>query len=243
MTLYVPWSWIHFFPELLLLKSTPSELVVIGWIVLWSLRRWRRRSFGWWYLCAFAAGYLALAMLSRVYIGQRHLLPMYAALFVLAGALARMAAGRRRLQWLLAGVVVAQAVSSFWVCPRYLPYFNAIAWSPERGSRCFVDSNVDWGQDLSRLKSRLEELGISEVHLLYAGTADPRAYGIPYRRTLWWHDMRPDEPPNTPGPGDHVAISLTVLRMFHGPLRETLDRLRPIGKAGDTILIYRLPDR
>jgi hypothetical protein len=103
-------------------------------------------------LIAFAAVYAGAAIASRLDIGQRHLLPLYPAVFVGAGAAIGWLPGRGRLPaaaiaagglWLLAGTLLA--------FPGYLGYFNELAGGGRHGYRYLSDSNVDWGQDLLRL--------------------------------------------------------------------------------------------
>jgi len=88
---------------------------------------------------------------SHLNIGERHLLPSYPPLIVLAGGtIAAITA-----KWLWRSVVVLLAlhaidVSSRW--PSSLAYFNQIV---PRGHeyQWLVDSNLDWGQDLLRLRT------------------------------------------------------------------------------------------
>ncbi len=231
----------YFFPEVVLLKSTPAELVLVAGVVWWTWRRRRSRSTLWACLCLPMIAFFLLAVFSCVYMGQRHLLPIYAILFVASGALVRVCArSEARRRW-LAVLLLAQAVSSFSVCPRYLAYFNMIGGGPYRASHYLLDSNLDWGQDLSRLKPVLDTHGIASVYLYYCGTDDPEAYGITYRKSAWWPDARPDLPEEKPGPGDYVAITLHIYRQPGERVRKTLHGLKPIAIAGDCFYIYRLP--
>jgi hypothetical protein len=242
VTLEKSWSLWYFFPEVILLKSTPAELAVMIWLAIASWRRRRKRSSSWWYLAQAIVLFLACAVVSRVYMGQRHLLPMYVFVFVAAGALVRLQARKAPGLLLVAGVLLSQMVSSFGACPRYLAYFNPIGGPPERASRWLVDSNLDWGQDLSRLPAEMARLGIGEVYLVYNGTSDPRAYGVRYRKAgEWSKEIRKPEPTESPPPGSYVAISIHTLRCSDQRLALQCSRLDPVGKAGDTLLIYRMP--
>jgi hypothetical protein len=98
---------------------------------------------------------------SAINIGERHLLPLYPPLIVLAGATLvggggdgsplgqQLGSAFRRV----AGVLVLLAlhatdVASRWPCS--LAYFNQVV-PRGREYRWLVDSNLDWGQDLRRL--------------------------------------------------------------------------------------------
>jgi hypothetical protein len=64
------------------------------------------------------------------------------------------------------------------VAPRYLQFFNELAGGAEGGHRWLIDSNIDWGQDLIRLREHLERERIESVSLAYFGRVNPRVYGI-----------------------------------------------------------------
>jgi len=107
---------------------------------------------------------------SHLNIGERHLLPSYPALMVLAGGVAAAASSA----WVWRAVVILLAlhaadVASRW--PSSLAYFNQIV-ARGREYRWLVDSNLDWGQDLLRLDSWLAEnrLPGESVHLHYFGS-------------------------------------------------------------------------
>jgi hypothetical protein len=131
------------------------------------------------------------AAFNSLQIGVRHVLPAHPLLIVLAspwiadamvsawqapGSVARRVA---------AGIV---AVAALWyvagtlrVAPRYLQYFNEAAGGAEGGHRMLVDSNIDWGQDLIRLREYMDREALDFVYLAYFGRVDPAVYGIRYR--------------------------------------------------------------
>jgi hypothetical protein len=74
-----------------------------------------------------------------------------------------------------------------------------------------VDSNIDWGQDLIRLKRWMSAKGVAEVDLAYFGTADPRAYGVPFRKVCLLFDFYPELPAVRPESGRYFAASVTLL--------------------------------
>lgn len=99
----------------------------------------------------FSALYLLVAIAGNLNIGIRHLLPASPAFFALAGAAAAWAlhrAGRIALA-LLVVFLLATTVHAY---PLYLGYFNEIAGGWQNGHRWLVDSNLDWNQDLLRLR-------------------------------------------------------------------------------------------
>jgi hypothetical protein len=67
----------------------------------------------------------------------------------------------------------------------------------------------------------MDQAGVPQVDLAYFGTADPRAYGIDYRKVVMVHDFRPDDPAVRPGSGRWFAVSKTLLQgVYLEPDRE-----------------------
>ena len=69
-----------------------------------------------------------------------------------------------------------QAISIFAIYPHFLSYFNEIIGGPANGYIYTVNSNLDWGQDLKRLKKWVEENNIDKIYLDYFGGADTIYY-------------------------------------------------------------------
>jgi hypothetical protein len=134
------------------------------------------------------AVFVANAMFNSRLLGVRHLLPAYPLIFIAVAPL--FAAPIRR--WLegvrdprAAAAATASVAGLAWclvanltVAPRYIQYFNEIAGGPMRGHRWLIDSNLDWGQDLIRLREYMDARGIDQIHLAYFGTVHPGIYDI-----------------------------------------------------------------
>ena len=121
-----------------------------------------------------------LTCLNDVNTGIRYLLPLYPYLFLLIGALWY----RLNQRW---GDVLAIAswvyvlVAGLMVHPGHLSYFNFAAGGLRHGHRLLADSNLDWGQDLYRVKLALKQIGHDgKIGLLYFGHVHPALYGIGY---------------------------------------------------------------
>lgn len=99
----------------------------------------------------FGVFYVLIAIVGNLNIGIRHLLPASPLMFALAGAAAGWAGYRagRAVLALLAALLLVTALRSY---PFYLGYFNEIAGGWQNGHRWLVDSNLDWDQDLLRLR-------------------------------------------------------------------------------------------
>ena len=175
-------GWLAFFPVAFLLK-TPlpalALLVLAGLCLVVRPRCGRRRLY---YrltpLVVFGAFYAGFALSSHLNLGLRHLLPLYPVLYIGAGAVAL---GFRR-HWLApatAALLAWQAAASLAIRPSYLAYFNPLRGGPAHGYELFVDSSLDWGQDLPGLKRWLDAHARGEkVFLSYFGSGSPVTEGI-----------------------------------------------------------------
>jgi hypothetical protein len=211
----VPTGRASFFPAAFLLKTPPAVIGLLLWAVIAGIRRSGWRSWNGWFLAVPAGFYLLVALLGNLNIGHRHLAPLYPLVFIAVGSLAVLwtgQAGTRLARWSLTALVSLAALSSILAAPRYLSYFTLIAGGGSHGERYFVDSSLDWGQDLPRLRNWMDDEGVQQVDLAYFGTADPAAYGIDYRKVIMVHDFRPADPALRPASGDWFAVSKTLLQ-------------------------------
>ena len=205
-------GWWYYFPEAFLLKTTPTLLVLLALVVALGVVHRRWRSFDGWYLALPVLIYFGVSMFSALNIGQRHLVPIYPLLFIAAGGVAYLLPRFRWRAVVLALLLAGQALSFGLATPGYLSYFNFLAGGSGGGWRYLLDSNIDWGQDLGRLATLMERRGIGQVHLAYFGTADPKAYGIDFRKVHLVHDFYPNEPVERPRSGDYLAVSVNLLQ-------------------------------
>ena len=251
-------GFVAYFPVAFAVKT---PLVVLAAVALAAVlfvrdRRTRRRAL---FLLLAGALFFGLTMTGALNIGYRHALPMVPYLLVLAAGLGGAKARERRLLGRLAlpprrvaaAVALLTVAVALWIHPHYLSYFNPIAGGPANGYRVLIDSNVDWGQDLLRLRGWMSDTGVSRVRLGWFGTADPGYYAILHEPLpglgrdaffrLWW-DVPFD--PAQPEPGVY-AISATSL--WETPLRPEEKRVyawfrarQPSARVGYSILIYDL---
>jgi hypothetical protein len=235
-------GWWYYFPVAFALK-TPLPMIVLLGLAVFAMRAGPRvpALFLWLPAAAFAA----VSLTTRVNIGYRYVLPLLPFLFVAAGRAGAWLWSTGRGGRVAAALLVAwYALGTLRTHPHHLSYFNEIAGGPYGGYRYLVDSNVDWGQDLMRLRAFVEENKIARVRLSYFGTAPPDRYGIPHE--LLPSVMRPF--PETfrvhIGEGDIVVVSATNLQGLYLPrvvrhLMERLEALAPIARVGPSLLVYR----
>jgi hypothetical protein len=123
--------------------------------------------------------------LNSLQIGERHLLPAYPLLFmwVAYNVIQRFDRHMHAIRpSLVTGIFSALLLwylsASILVAPRYLQYFNILAGGQYEGHRWLADSNLDWGQDLIRLREYMSERNLKQVNLGYFGRVHPAVYGI-----------------------------------------------------------------
>jgi hypothetical protein len=237
----------YFFPATFALK-TPlplMALLLLGLVARGSPTLPRAGPFVW----LPVAVYALLTLTRGINIGHRHLLPIYPFLFVLAARAAAWAALRLRegARWpaALVGLLGLWYVAgTVRVHPHYLAYFNEAAGGPRNGYRLLVDSSLDWGQDLVRLREWAQRHGVTQMKLSYFGTADPEYYRLPAELLPGYMPPVPRKVVREVRPGDVVAVSATNLQGVYIepealPLMQRLRALTPIAQVGYSILVYR----
>jgi len=245
-------GWWYYFPVAFAVK-TPLVLIALillaAALLLYDPQTRRQAIF----LLTAAIGFYLFAMQSALNIGYRHVMPALPYLVVLVSGLAAPSLrtlGRRLIpRYALATGAVVLIGVSLWIYPHYLSYFNAVVGGPAHGYRVLTDSNVDWGQDLLRLRKWMAEQEVASVKLGWFGSADPDYYGITYEPLpglgrdrffrLWWE---PPFDPVSPEPGIY-AISASSL--WEPPLRPEeklvyawFREREPDARIGYSILIY-----
>jgi len=126
--------------------------------------------------------------IARITMGERHFLPVYPFVLLIASGVWEVAAGRTRGAnhlssrssiWaiLIAAAVLLNAIDALRYAPDYLSYVNILI--PNRSSYQYLsDSNLDWGQGLLALRRYEAEHPNETGHLAYFGSTEPKIYGI-----------------------------------------------------------------
>jgi 4-amino-4-deoxy-L-arabinose transferase-like glycosyltransferase len=220
-----------FFPTVLIVKTPLPFLVLSGVGVLIVLRRHRRE---WRYLIPLASvmTILAVAMVSRIHLGVRYILPLYPMLAMIAGiGAASLVVTRSIKSWILLTVLMTAQLSVVAMnFPDYLAYFNVLAGAePER---LLVDSDLDWGQDVNRVATELRVRGIGRVFTALNGYADLSRHGYPAHGDLDWHQSATG----------WIVISLTQWAFGTNPPPYDgyawLKAYEPVATIGKTVRLY-----
>ena len=231
----------YFYPVVIAVKTPIAFLVLLAGGVTLAIRKrqWFRRAGP---PLAFSAGIVLVGLFTHINIGVRHILPVYIGFSLLAAAGAmhwlELGRGRRWMPIAVAMLAVWLAGSSLASHPDYLAYFNEFALG--KPENILVDSDLDWGQDMKRLATRLHEAGAQQLTWVPLQLAEfEKEHGFPPI------DMHMDV--LNPSPGWN-AVSLTVLKqrrlgLWDGYPGVTVwpDRIKPTEKVGKSIWLWYIP--
>jgi hypothetical protein len=225
-------GWWNFYLVALAVK-TPLPLLLAGLSgsIWFGLRSYRERR---WMLAAPALAIVAIVMFCSAYshinIGVRHVMIVFPLMAIIGGAFI-VTLWQRFQHFAARALLVAllgwQGVSAVNARPDYLAYFNELAGShPEK---ILIDSDLDWGQDLKRLKRTLRERKIESFTFIYRGTADLQRHGFPPHKLLW------------PGESASGWIAVSLLARATGNEHggyEWLNAHTPVARVGRSIDLY-----
>ncbi|MGH9807883.1 MAG: hypothetical protein ACRD9W_11585, partial [Terriglobia bacterium] len=170
-------GWWWYFPFAIALKTTIGALALFIIGTVFAIRdRALRGPFAEWSLAAI--GILLISMPTALDLGVRYILPFYIP-FAIAAAAAGLAMWRASFATAAIAVtlLVFQLATSALAHPDYFPYFNALAGRDP--SRYLAGSNVDWGQDILRLRSVVRKKEIQSLGIGLMGPAGYVALGFP----------------------------------------------------------------
>lgn len=256
-------GWWFYFPVVYFLK-VPIALHILTLIALFGslwlikkpfwinskerLKTWIKKHFTEFSMMIFLVIYWITSITGNLNIGVRHILPTFPFMYILITlGIKNWTTSIKRFKKIaisLVGILIAWYIfSSLSVFPNYLSYFNEIGGGPENGYKNVVDSNYDWGQDLKRLRTFVEEKNIKKIYIDYFGGGNPEYYlGDKYI------PLRPLELKKEPK--GWIAVSVNQLQSglgnpepgFNYPTGyyKWLEKYEPVAKAGNSIFIYYL---
>jgi hypothetical protein len=161
----------------------------------------------------------------NVNYGIRHILSAFPLLFIYASRLTPFVLERSlAVRRTALGGLLLYPLSALIATPNTIDYFNLLARG--RGDEILLDSNLDWGQGLKRLRKYMNHQGIDRIGLAYFGHVDPTLYGIDA------YLPRPDQP-------GLVAVSANFLHGY-GYMTFAGGRMMPV-PAGAFTWIARYP--
>ena len=143
-------------------------------------------------------------------------------------------------------LVLTQFISVVHAYPNFIAYFNEAAGGMDNGGRILIDSNYDWGQDLGRLAEVQKQQSLYPLAFSFFGSTVPEKLGVDCTYSAGFGIMHDTPPVDLSTYHGYFAISATELyggpdyNGAHTDYRELLAR-QPVARAGQTILVYKLP--
>jgi len=254
-------GWKKYFPIVYLIKE-PLTFHVLTLLALvyyalsikkpfWQntfqrIKGWIKSHFAEFSMLTFIGLYWVASLISDLNIGVRHLLPVFpfTIFLVSAATISWLKEPFLKMKYLILTILILwQVFSVALIYPHFLAYFNEIAGGPDSGFIYTVNSNLDWGQDLKRLKKWVDDNKIEKIYIDYFG-GGLAPYYLKEKFAPWWGKRDPSEFPK----GNYLAVSATFLQGGRGVAKpgfdqptgyyRWLDQYKPEKKIGYSIFIY-----
>lgn len=234
-------GWRLYFPVGMAIKMPPLTLILtLTAIIYIFIERWRQRrqwsffSINFWTFVFIPLAWLAFSMTSHINIGVRHAFPVYVFIFPLLASLAVKGRAFKRVRW--SQIVTVAAILNILVAakawPNTIGYFSGLVGGTNHGHAYLLDSNLDWNQDLWRLRSYLDKESFSEVHLAVFGSVPSSGFFPDARAILTDPDIAAGVKPQ--------GIVVTSAGMLYDPNvpLHWLRSYQPIKNIGSSIYVY-----
>ena len=256
-------SWKSYFPIVYSIKEPLAFLILtlvtlfyVAWLIkkpFWQntwqrIKNWIKSHFTEFSFLCFIVIYWLTSITAKLNIGIRHLMPVFPFTIILVAYVLSLMLKPPylKIKYAIFGAFLLwQIVSVVSVYPHFLAYFNELAGGPDKGYLYAVDSNLDWGQDLKRLKTWLDENNIDKIYLDYFGGGNTEYY-LGQKFLPWWGTRNPSELPK----GSYLAVSASQLqggrgiavKGYDGPtgFYNWLNAYTPIAKIGYSIFVYKI---
>ncbi len=232
-------GWWYYFLLAFLFK-TPVPTLILLVLTLILLRRYPAKN---WIDDAFLVLpiviFMAFTCTFAHNLGIRYILPIYPLIFVFVSRLINFFF-YHRLWGCFVGILLGfwYLITTVSIYPDYLAYFNELVGGPAQGYKYLDDSNIEWGQDLKRLKTYLDQHNISKIKLLYSWNASPDYYGIRWER-LSKQDWQEKPSPGIYAINTHALIRGEFFAKTQGIHTDWLNRYKPIDRVGYGFYIFK----
>jgi len=250
-----PRGWWYYYFVAFLVKTPVCTIVMFAVATTLALSRNSYRS-NWrneWTLLLPAVVIMALVSSQTGFSRYlRYALPVLPFAYIHVSRVAVLFAARNRLfSGLLATCWLGSFVESHTVYPHSLSFFNVAVGGPLNGQTCLLDSNIEWGQDLLYLRRWYDSnTEARPLHLAFFGDfhVNPQSAGIVFEPVPGFlgaeHQDQSSGELLGPQPG-WFAVSINHLYGYRHlesdrPKYTYFQRLKPVARAGYTIVVYYL---
>ncbi len=178
-------GWWYYFPVVFSAKTSITLLVFLFLSMFLIFKDKKSRPLAIFLLIS-GLIFLLFAMLSKANLGVRHIMPVYAIIFVLCGALAKYLSRNfvgKALIVILIGFLIYENYKIF---PNYISYYNQLYSGSDNGYKVATDSNYDWGQDLKRIGDYVRSNNLKDYSIEYSWDSDKALtyYGLSTKKYL-----------------------------------------------------------
>ncbi|MES3031016.1 MAG: glycosyltransferase family 39 protein [Patescibacteria group bacterium] len=202
-------------------------------------------------LVAFAVVFMVASMRSPLNIGIRYILPVIPCIYILTAYCLKnwkttsLLSRKIKITFIVI-ILLWSAVDTARAYPYYLSYFNEFIQT-KNGWLYAIDSNYDWGQDVKRLATFVEENDISKIAVDCFPCGSPKAY-LGERSVEWSSRMGNPKEKGI----QWLAVSIHTIQQARGNLtggasREPEEEYRwleniyePHSRAGTSFFVYKL---
>lgn len=187
-------GWWYYFPLAIFFKTPIPLFILLALAILYFRKIRAKNNFDEFLLLTPPLIFLAVSMFSKADLGIRHMLPIFPFWIIFVSKTANLVqfkaikfidAQKQKLLPALGFLILIlwylfSAVSSY---PNYLAYFNEFAASSENYYQILNDSNLDWGQDIYRIKEYITKHQLERPYIVYPwnGESALKYEGINFR--------------------------------------------------------------
>lgn len=243
-------GWWYYFIFVFLIKTPIPFLFTLSIAVVMMIRRkyilsnWDKA-----FLLIPPIFFFIVTTLKAGDIGARYLLPIYSFLIIfVSGWLSEViencklkiinCSTKIKIRSILIFVLLGwYAGSPVWIYPDYLAYFNEFVGGSARGYKYLDDSNIEWGQDLKRLKAYQDKYPETKVIISWKH-ADLDYYGIKNKLGATRESLT--------NPSGRIAVNVHLLihliqksQEYKDPALDWLNLYKPVDKIGQSFFIYQ----
>ncbi len=238
---YATGQWFYF-PLAFLVKSSVALLLLLpfGLVYPFFAKEKRRETL---FILVPPLAFFAFSLTSKMNIGVRHILPVYA-FFTVAAAVGAVWMSRkfRAFRYALIAILIFHAVAAVRTAPNYIAFANDFFGGTNDSYLIFRDSSVDWGQNYKLVNEYLQRENIADCWFAGFGNQEIMRVSqscrlMPDSRLQRFSTQIFDAAP--PVVEGTVLVSVSNLPPRGGAEYLPLTETEPIAQIGGTIFVYR----
>lgn len=239
--IYPSGKWFYF-PAAFLIKTSLALLVLLASrLLFFKFSRCRTREML--FLLLPPLAFFGVALSSKMNIGVRHILPVYAFFIVVAAASACAVSRRRKFaSWALIALLAVHAAAAYRTAPNYLAFSNILWGGTNNTHRLLADSNVEWGQNLNLVNEYLRAEKIDDCWFASYGGGELARRGVPCRLMPGGYAWNATDELIEPIPDvveGTVLLSVAVLPPFGENRYSAITASEPAALIGGSVFVYR----